>query len=560
MSESYESNIPTYSKGRTLATLTGQGDWETWHYKGEAYFRRNKTWQCIEHARPTSKILVAKGAEELQREESRRWRDDNEARAAHEADPNVGYIPTPDDWEPEPTRVERDGELTSRQLRWDSANSTLWSDIVEATNGEAASVTRQAPTNDGRAAYNLLKQRFNSKSVTTQFMLLKTILEFKYEHGQIETHVVTWENMVRRLGDLSIKLGPELEIVVFLRTLPASYKQYTTHVMMRTETAPPAQVYHECIEFSRTHALTSDEADTTATALWANQSAPRACKFGENCRDHQRGRCNYSHANNGSNRGKGSGKGGGKGKGKGGGGKGSNNGQGKGGSDGSWTCKSCQRLIYKATAQECRFCRAPRDNGASNNRPNAREQAHAAEIKQLHGQMHAAVEKCASEGADFTLDFAYPAIERPNHQLTRTCDQAFGAVETEGVTTFKFDSGASSHFVTDRVPLTKKRACNVLVETAGDHDIHVKHQGEFTSTLLTFDAKQCGEFSRNLFSAFQAARDGWRTVLDWEDSYIQHKRSGVKIHLNRTAHGWDLELRHSHAHDATEQEVTHSLP
>ena len=67
---------------------------------------------------------------------------------------------------------------------------------------------------------------------------------------------------------------------------------------------------------------------------------------------------------------------------------------------------------------------------------------------------------------------------------------------------------------------------------------------------VTFEAKRCNAFGQNLYSVFEAARNGSRTVFDWEHSYLENKTTGEKTPLVRRSHGWTLDLKKPSAHSA----------
>jgi hypothetical protein len=64
-------------------------------------------------------------------------------------------------------------------------NKKLWSEIVEACDGEAASVVRDAEEGDGLEAYEKLKERFQSATATKTAALFQGVLEYMgtWEHG-----------------------------------------------------------------------------------------------------------------------------------------------------------------------------------------------------------------------------------------------------------------------------------------------------------------------------------------------------------------------------------------
>ena len=120
---------------------------------------------------------------------------------------------------------------------------------------------------------------------------------------------------------------------------------------------------------------------------------------------------------------------------------------------------------------------------------------------------------------------------------------------------FTVDSGASSHFVNSGVPLTSTRAQKSQVQAAGGKLYPITAAGTCTGatesgSTVSFEAKRCKAFSHNLFSVFEAARNGHRTVFDWDCSYIQDKTTGEKIPLERRSSGWTLTLEKPTTHGA----------
>ena len=83
---------------------------------------------------------------------------------------------------------------------------------------------------------------------------------------------------------------------------------------------------------------------------------------------------------------------------------------------------------------------------------------------------------------------------------------------------FVVDSGATAHFVGDRVPISDQAPYSSKVEVAGGKHLDVTYCGTCSGTTgngkaVTFKAKRCPDMKYNIFSVYQAAKDGSRTVL-----------------------------------------------
>jgi hypothetical protein len=112
---------------------------------------------------------------------------------------------------------------------------------------------------------------------------------------------------------------------------------------------------------------------------------------------------------------------------------------------------------------------------------------------------------------------------------------------------FRADTGATSHFVGDDVTLNTWQPDNTRVEIANGSQIAIQKKGKFTAqtadgTGTTMIVKQAPEFSQNLFSIFEATKQGWQANFNGDDSHLLHTVTGERIPLMRTATGWDLEL------------------
>ena len=169
------------------------------------------------------------------------------------------------------------------------------------------------------------------------------------------------------------------------------------------------------------------------------------------------------------------------------------------------------------------------------------------DLKKENAKQKKRVEECKAaiedSGEDVELNFMVEEIlpEPDNRFYKEVADEA-----TESVV-FKVDSGASSHFTTEDIPTSGTSPCNTMVEIADGSPIHVSKKAKFSGSTsagkrLSFTVKQSDQFSRNLFSVHTAAKQGCRVVLDDTESYIQNKKSGNKIPLQRTVNGWNLVL------------------
>jgi hypothetical protein len=75
-------------------------------------------------------------------------------------------------------------------------NKKLWSEIVEACDGEAASVVRDAEEGDGLEAYEKLKERFQSVTATKTAAMFQGVLEYKQGEVKVAKHVTNWKDLL----------------------------------------------------------------------------------------------------------------------------------------------------------------------------------------------------------------------------------------------------------------------------------------------------------------------------------------------------------------------------
>lgn len=120
---------------------------------------------------------------------------------------------------------------------------------------------------------------------------------------------------------------------------------------------------------------------------------------------------------------------------------------------------------------------------------------------------------------------------------------------------FLIDSGASSHFVNNKVRITRKEDSTSVVRTADGSEIDVMSKGLYTGTYNFQDnndtddthhnfrmhVEQDYRFKKNLFSVKQAVNDGCKVVFQRGESYMQ-MQDGTKIPFENTSFGWEMQL------------------
>ena len=101
-----------------LAKLEGRKDWKPWRPKLRAFLIMKKLGFVMDQPFPTNGLLV------------------------------------PSEVPGEGPRLETPGELLTRQRQWLEGNKQLWAHLIEAVEGDAASVAAGARENDGLNATN----------------------------------------------------------------------------------------------------------------------------------------------------------------------------------------------------------------------------------------------------------------------------------------------------------------------------------------------------------------------------------------------------------------------
>jgi hypothetical protein len=376
--------------------------------------------------------------------------------------------------------------------------------------------------------------------------------------------VTEWKALLMQMDEYELTFADPMLVVMFLQTLPSKFHQFKTYQMMQP-TITSEKLYRDVVEFDRAN-FNKDEADNQGVALEVEALKP--CRFGTNCWNWAAGTCNKFHPSpqQGQQASWGGKGGGGKGK-----GKGSykvaeakGKGKGKGGGVSSkpgWTCNKCSTWNY-GDRDKCFKCSISKyEHGAAGSAVSKKmkrkqqdddESGQAAsDMRAMKKRLMTMTKKAEALGLDIESDFV--AQEQSD-------ETAMATLENQLV--FKIDSGASSHFGGNEVPITEVKACDTRVEIADGNIINVTRKGNFTGVIsgstgakLDFEVKQNPAFVHNLFSVKQATKDGCRVVFDSEGSYIEQKITGVKTDLLPDQNGWniivDKGVREGSAYDGT---------
>ena len=434
------------------------------------------------------------------------------------AAPTPEEIGLPPDERPETTQ-----EFLQRKVKYEKMNGEIYSDLIIACGGEALGLIMDAADGDGWGAYSRLEKEYGNASANSQFMVVKALIDLK-QKGSIREHINQFKQLLRRLSDMKITMADSVVSVMFLRSLTEQYKQFATNAMMNGNMQSEA-LYTAASEYSKAHLAASDEAKTNSLAMRACQ-----CPHGSGCARWRNNECDKFHPapeSRGTKRKQ-------------------QKEKGKKSKGENWQCSGCQFYNY-AERSECLKCKARKPKG-NLQRSNKWYQAKLAEISEKHYQQSQEGTKRRSLGWEDTLSDDGEPIE--NADVAHDVDlpeSALAAGERKKRMRFTVDSGASSHFVNSGVPLRDTRAQESKVQTAGGKLYPITEAGACSGTArngntVTFDAKRCKAFSHNLFSVYQAASNGTRTVFDWDESYLEDTATGKRIPLERREGGWTLTL------------------
>ena len=411
-------------------------------------------------------------------------------------------------------------------------NKGIYPDLVIACQGEALQLIIDTPEGDGWGAFKSLREAYGNASANSQFMVIKALIDLK-QKGAIREHVNAFKQLLRRLNDMKITLVDSVVSVMFLRSLTSQYKQFATNAMLNGNMTAEKLCTAAC-EYSKAHLASSDEAKSKDLAM-----SVRTCPQGHGCTNWRNGNCQKFHPAppaNGNKRGT----------------KRKASEEEKGKSTGEhWACPKCQFYNY-SHRDKCLQCSANKPRKV--NQPGLKwYRARLAELSEKsHGQNEKY--KMLGYGDDQLSDDGEPVDRADVAHIVGPTEIALATREKK-IMRFTVDSGASSHFVNTTVPLRDTVAQTTSVQTAGGKMYKIREAGQCRGTAsngneVTFEAKRCIAFGQNLYSVFEAARNGTRTVFDWDHSYLENKTTGEKTPLVRRSHGWTLDLKKPSAHSA----------
>ena len=222
-----------------LAKLEGRKDWKLWSPKLRAFLIRKNLEFVMDQPFPTNGLLVPSEV------------------------PGVG------------PRLETPEELLNRQRQWLEGNKQLWAHLIEAVEGDAASVAAGARENDGLHAFKLLQERYESSSASSGLMVFFSLLTFVMATS-IEKHVQLFKDKLRDLAPhTGWVLNPMQTCSIFLRSLAPKYRPWVQQTMTAADRQPAIlydteRIYQQTIEWERTRMFASGEADHSGQALWVD--------------------------------------------------------------------------------------------------------------------------------------------------------------------------------------------------------------------------------------------------------------------------------------------------
>ena len=188
-------------KGRPLAELKSAAQWQRWKTKAKAYFMKRQLWDILNTPRPST--LQTFFTTDAEKED---WIQERRRELADErVVPDLTDIPREDVGAPPTERPETEGELLERQMTWDTGNRNIWLDLVDCCDEEAASIVEEAADEDGNAAYQALRARYDSTSVNSKFMTITALFRLKQTKG-IEEHITEYKSRLRKMNELASSL------------------------------------------------------------------------------------------------------------------------------------------------------------------------------------------------------------------------------------------------------------------------------------------------------------------------------------------------------------------
>jgi hypothetical protein len=541
-----DSDRSDYVRGRNLARLRDQDDWENWKIKAPAYFMKRRLTAPIKSERPVM-ILRLLTEPELQRNAAAR---ELLVQAAGENQEILAEIP-----EAATMVMENEDEYNRRTQQWFEANIDLWAELIGACEGEALLIVREVEEGDGRTAWKKLHTRYGGTTTTALTVKITDFFNTKYAPGQpIGEYVSLWKSMLHKLAESKLTFQGEFLACAFLRSLGTSFTTFCNY-HREAGTADPEVLYVKVVECTES----TDEAMTGGSALFGGDTSmgkvPK-CRYGPRCTALGKGQCTFYHPFGDLKKAGGSRGGGGGGRGRGG-----NRGKGRGGhTEGQrqpepddWQCPGCDFSVW-ARKTTCPRCKRERGGDASTGaRKRKREELKdykaqlaisEANLATSHAKIATAIQRIEASGV--LIAHGLVAIEVPEISASVDVPERAHMSKIKGVI-FKADTGATSHFVGSDVTLQSWQSDDTRVEIADGSQIRIAKKGKFTAetadgTGTIMSVKQAPEFSQNLFSIFEATKQGWQANFNATNSFLMNGATGEQIPLTRTATGWDLEL------------------
>ena len=497
--------------------------------------------EVITKERPADRLLrpttSAEQAAWLQRERrqqaARRELEDSEfdallPPAPAEGEPeDVGDAPT--------TRQETDEEYATRLTEWEQKNTKVWTTLIQACDGEAFSIVEDVDTGEGKAAWEALVHRYGSATVNSQFLSLKAFM-YQKQTLPIAQHVTTFKKQLRDVRAMGMKLDGAMVATVFLNSLNSSFNQFVSNAMLNSN-LDVQKLYLAAVEHGLAKLATSDEAKRTKNLA---MECGEKCRFGSGCRDWRRGKCDKFHPapESKDNGGQSNGNQGNQGKRK-------RNTIDRGQ---SWEC-SCGTSNFN-TRKKCRDCgKAPTSGGRpTHKRGKGRHEARVATLLEQQKKAQATIDELGLNiDLGFGDDDGTPVEEAMYVEEKDDREEALSVGRGTKRLRFTVDSGATKHFVNAHVPLEDRQSHQSSAVAAGGREYAITEKGTCAGetadgSTITFEALRCNAFTKNLFSVHEAAKNGTRTVFDWDHSYLENTTTGERTPLQRTRNGWELQL------------------
>jgi hypothetical protein len=257
------------NRGKNLAEFTGIKTWPEWSHKARAFFSRKGVWKELigDDPKDGGKTVTKHHAEVPQQRLT--------AAGALMIDQNGAAVM--DNVELEYDEIESDEEYCRRCEAYMEKMCNVWQWLVEACKGERSVLLRAVPDDDGSRAWSTLTTRYRSVSFSTTVAILDQILDYK-PNCSIAQHCTGWRELCRQLRERNIILAPELESILFLRTLTGGFQSFVTHQKLQEDSlSAPDIVYQKAIDFG-VDKKNVDEANTDGKALWGNGDRERGNK------------------------------------------------------------------------------------------------------------------------------------------------------------------------------------------------------------------------------------------------------------------------------------------